>query len=139
MYKQKGRSVRSVSIPIEGGGVIEYEDKRNVENAIFSGIQGSRYHLAEEAPICQGRLRGEFGYNAVTLAAAAVLSGTYVFSPDFHQATKELLQARSRIRSIIPEDSVDCIINKKAWQYRWTRANEKTSSSEATLLPLSCP
>jgi len=25
MYKQKGRSVRSVSVPIEGGGVIEYE------------------------------------------------------------------------------------------------------------------
>lgn len=99
-----------------------------------------------------GRLRGEFGYNAVTPAAAAVLSVTYVFSPDFHQATKELLQEIARIRSIIPEDSVDCIITKKAWQYRWTRAKEKTSSSESTLhfgqymagalryyLPLSCP
>jgi uncharacterized protein (UPF0332 family) len=59
------------------------------------------------------------------------LSGTDVFSPDFHQATKE--QEIARIRSIIPEDSVDCIITKKAWQHRWTRAKEKTSSSESTL------
>jgi len=61
MYKQKGRSVRSVSVPIEGGGVIEYEDKRNVENAIFSGIQGSRFHLLRRLPF----VRDDFGGNSV--------------------------------------------------------------------------
>jgi hypothetical protein len=129
LYKQKGRSVRSVKVPMDGGGVVEYEDERGVVEALKKGICHSRFHLAEEAPICKGRLRGEFGYNAVTPAGAAVLAGTYQFSSDFHQATKELLQEVARIRSIIPEDSVDCLLTKEAWQYRWRRANERTSSS----------
>ena len=133
MFKQKGRSVRSVKVPIDGGGVMEFEGQRDVETAIWSEVHKKRFHLAEEAPICQGRLRGEFGYNAVTPSAAAVLAGTYVFPPDFHQATKELMQEIARIRSIIPEDSVECIIKKEAWQYRWSKAREATSSSESGL------
>ena len=69
MAKPKGRSVRIVQNPLDDGGVIEYDTQRSVENGIWDGIHGKRFYLAKQAPICQARLRGEFGYNAATPAA----------------------------------------------------------------------
>jgi hypothetical protein len=44
-------------------------------------IHLDRYHLTEEAPICQGILRGEFGYDALTSAREKVLQGEYQAIP----------------------------------------------------------
>ena len=56
---------------------MEYDSKDGVEKAILQNIhgEGKRFYQAEEAPICRGRLRGQFGYNANTAAARAVLDG----------------------------------------------------------------
>ena len=66
--------------------------------------------MAEQAPICQGRRRGEFGYLADTLASAAVLAGTYDFPEGMHQGTRELMEEVAAIRVLIPKDSVSTTI-----------------------------
>ena len=62
-----------------------------MENAIWDRIHKKRFHLAEQAPICQGQLRGDFGYLANTPATSQVLAGTYNYPPGFDPATQELI------------------------------------------------
>ena len=62
MGKSFGRSARIVSEETEGRNIREHEGKENVEEAIWSNIHDERFYLAEEAPICNGKLKGEFGY-----------------------------------------------------------------------------
>ena len=50
---------------------------KNVEEAVWSTIHDHRFHTAEHAEVCKGKLREEFGYQAVTKAAEEVLEGTY--------------------------------------------------------------
>ena len=88
----QGRSVRVVTEEVGGGAIKEHQDQGQVEEAIFSNIQDQRFYSAEHAPICKGRLRGEFGYQADTPAGDKVLNGTYNYLADFHPATKELLE-----------------------------------------------
>ena len=106
MAKPKGRSAKIVQTPVDDGSVIEYDTQHSVENGIWDGIHGKRFYLAEQAPICQGRLRGEFGYNAATPAARQVLDGTYVYPPDCDPATKLILKECEQIRKVIPQDTV---------------------------------
>lgn len=73
--------MRVVQVEEESGQVHEYNTQATVEQAIWSEIHGKRFYLAEQAPICQGRLRGDFGYMAGTPTAEAVLNGSY--APDF--------------------------------------------------------
>ena len=133
MAKSAGKSVRVVQKVTEDGTVLEATTQREVENAIWDEIHGKRFYIAEQAPICQGKLRGEFGYFANTEAAKAVLDGTYVYDDEMHCGTKELLQEAHRIRQIIPPDSVDCTIGREAWQKKWSKAKETTSSSESQI------
>ena len=74
------------------GSIWESATKREVESTLFGEIHGKRFYLAENAPICKGRLRGEFGYMANTPAGRAVLSGHYQFSGDYDTGTRELLE-----------------------------------------------
>ena len=67
--KQRGSSVSVVQVPDGAGGYRELTTQQDVQNVIWSEVHQSWYHLAEEALICQGCLRGEFGCNATTLAA----------------------------------------------------------------------
>jgi hypothetical protein len=55
------------------GETVEYKTQPEVQDAIWKEVHQSRYHMAEEAPICQGKLRGEFGYGAESVAARQVL------------------------------------------------------------------
>ena len=125
MGKKQGRSVRLVHT--DDGAV--HEGKDEVENAIFTGIHQQRYHVAEQAPICQGRLRGEFGYLANTRASAAVLAGNYDFPEGMHQGTRELMEEVAAIRALIPKDSVSTTITPTQWRRRWRGTKERTSSS----------
>jgi hypothetical protein len=74
MSPRKGRSVRTVQRVREDGSTQEAGSQREVENMIWDEIHGKRFFLAEQAPICQGWLRGEFGYMASTPAAERVLN-----------------------------------------------------------------
>ena len=73
--KVKGGSVSEVHIHHEGQ-TIAIKDRDKLHSAIFAEVHKKRFHLAEEAPICQGQLRGDFGYLANTPAAEQVLEGT---------------------------------------------------------------
>eukprot|EP00956_Cyclotella_meneghiniana_P010074 scaffold13929_cov79-Cyclotella_meneghiniana.AAC.4 len=131
--KRRGSSVASVQVPDGEGGHVELNSQKEVQEAIWNNVHQSRYHLAEEAPICQGRLRGEFGYNAETLAARQVLAGTYQFGEDFHEGTKRICEAISDISSTVQMDSIDQIITREIWQQKWKKKKEETSSSVSKL------
>ena len=135
MKKPKGRSARVVSEESEAGDgeVTEYEGQTAVEQAIWNGIHNKRFYLAEQAPICQGPMREAFGYLATTIAARQVLEGSYNYPADFDEATKELCEACARIRLGVPARSVNTTVKHEEWADCWSKANEKTSSSESGL------
>lgn len=133
MAKRQGRSVRMVQWAEEDGAIIEAMTQQAVENSIWEDIHGKRFHIAEQAPICQGRLRGQFGYMASTPSAQAVLNRTYDYPEDMHEGMQELLREALYIRQIIPKDSVSSMITRSELAEKWRKANEKTSSSASTI------
>jgi hypothetical protein len=115
--------------------VVDFDTKDTVQEAIFNEVHRKRYNLAEEAPICQGVLRGQFGYTATSSTAQSVLDGTYKFLPlpDMDAATKELFEEIAHIRTLVPSDSVDGVISRERWQQRWKTIKEDTLSSQSGL------
>ena len=73
MKKIRGRSARIVSEASYDGDVKEYKGQEEVEEAVWSSIHNHRLCAAEHAEVCKGKLRGEFGYHAVTKAAKEML------------------------------------------------------------------
>jgi hypothetical protein len=113
--------------------VLDFDTKEAVQDAIFNEVHRKRYNMAEEAPICQGTLRGQFGYTATSPTAQSVLDGTYNFSPDMDNATRELFEEIAHIRSKVPTDSVNGLILRECWQQRWKKVKEDTSLSQFSL------
>ena len=72
-----------------GRNILEHEGKEKVEEAIWAKIHDERFYLAEEAPVCNGKLKREFGYLARTDVVKKVLNGTYLYANDFDEATRE--------------------------------------------------
>eukprot|EP00956_Cyclotella_meneghiniana_P011480 scaffold16146_cov116-Cyclotella_meneghiniana.AAC.1 len=129
MSKRCGRSVTMVQRERADGEVDEARTQEEVEHMIWEEIHGKRFYLAEQAPICKGRLRGDFGYMANTRSAQSVLSGTYEYPDDIHQGTKDILEEIGEIRSIVPKNSVSTDLRRPAWKEKWRGSKEKTSSS----------
>ncbi len=75
--KVMGGSPTSVQVPRNGSEdqVDEHTNQATVHEAIWANIHYKRLYLAEAAPICQGQLRSDFGYNAATRVAADILEG----------------------------------------------------------------
>jgi hypothetical protein len=71
MGKAHGGSVWRVLVESgdQEGILTEYTRAESVQEAIFTHIHHNCFFLAENAPRCSGRLRGCFGYNAVTKTA----------------------------------------------------------------------
>ena len=69
MRKSYDRSSWVVSEKTDDGDIVDYEGQKTVEEAIWSKIHDEQFYVAEHAPICQDRLRGDFGYQADTPAA----------------------------------------------------------------------
>jgi hypothetical protein len=113
-----GLSVRAVQVEDGAGGVIDYETEEGVHEAIFNEIHWKRYNLAEEAPMCQGKLRGQFDYTSTSPTTKTVLAGTYNFPPDMDAATRELFKEIAQIRSIVPPNSITGAISRERWQKR---------------------
>jgi hypothetical protein len=133
MKARKGNSARIVQVQDEDGGIIEHTTQEAVENAIWQEIHGKRFYLAEQAPVCQGLLRGSFGYMANTKAAQEVLDGTYVPEEDMHEGTMDLFDEIVNLRAVIPKDSVNCLVKHPLWRKKWKKKREETSSSESGL------
>lgn len=100
---------------MEDGTAKVVSTQAEVERSIWQVIHDKRFHLAERAPICKGRLRGQFGYMGNTTAAAQVLDGFYEYEDGMHQGTADLLKECAKIRTIIPENSVETMISGKEW------------------------
>jgi hypothetical protein len=86
MGKPRAGSVRRVLVENgdQEGTLTENTTQESVQQAIFDNIHRKRFFLAEAVPICTSRLRGQFGYNAVTRTAKAILKGSYVYPEDFN-------------------------------------------------------
>ena len=100
--KNNGGSPSTSTVKVEGRNneVIEYTTQEGVQSAIFKNVH------QKEAPICKGYLREDFGYNATSPTAQAVLNGTHIYPEDFDKATKELCEEYARIRLKVPKNSV---------------------------------
>ncbi len=131
--KKRTRSATSIQVPEPSGLATELNTQELVEDAIFSKVHGSRYTLANEAPVCNGRLFEDIRYLATTPASKAVLDGTYLPPSDSDTATKELFNKIEAIRRMIPKDSVSLVITPVQWKWYWEAVNEETSSSELGL------
>ena len=127
--KLKGGACFKVQVENADGTVVEYTNQAELEKAIWDNIHRKRFILAEDAPLCSGNLRGEFGYNAVSPSAVSILAGTYIYPEGFDEATKEILQECARIRLTIPKDSVNSTISREVWEAHWRKTKEGTSSS----------
>ena len=129
----KTRTPPPTSVQVEGPNesVTEHVTQASVHDAIWTEIHYKRFHLAEEAPVCQGQLRQDLGYNAVSETARAILDGSYIYPESFDQATKELCQECALIRQIVPKDSVRIKITKEEHRGHWRKAKEETSSSKS--------
>jgi hypothetical protein len=112
--KVKGGSPTTIQVPRNGRDdqVDKFSTQATVHNAIWANIHYKQLYLAKEAPICQGQLRTDFGYNAATQVAADILEGRYVFPEGFDQATQELCKECAIIRKIIPKNSVKIKMTK---------------------------
>ncbi len=76
---------------------MEFDTQEGVQNAIFNEVHQKRYNLAEEAPICKGSLRRQFGNMSILPTAWSVPDGSYDFLPDIDKATKELFEECAKI------------------------------------------
>ncbi len=128
-----GQSIQAVQVEDGTGRVIDYDTEKTVQEAIFTEIHRKWYNLGEEAPICKGGLRGQFGYTSTLPTAKTVLDGTYEFLPGMDEATKELFKEIVQIQTIVPSDSVTGIISREQWQQRWKKVKEDMSSSQSGL------
>ncbi len=85
MGEPRSGLVRRVLVEDEDqeGALTEFSTKESIQQAIFENIHLRRFCLTEASPICLGRLQGDFGYNAMTPTATAILNGSYHYPPDF--------------------------------------------------------
>ena len=133
MEKERGRSVGEVDVQREDGTIVTHNTESEVQETIWNEIHRKRFYAAERASICQGKMREDFGYTAVSPAAEAVLQGNYEYEEDADEYTRELLDECARIRAKVPRNSVNSLITRETWQTKWRRAKEDTSSSESGL------
>jgi hypothetical protein len=101
--KPRGGACFKVQVEGVNGTVTEYTGKDELENAIWDNIHRKRFILAEDTPLCSGKLRGEFGYNTISLAASSILAGTYEYLDDSDEATKEILHSGGPRRERPPQ------------------------------------
>ena len=69
-----GQSVWVVQVQDTDRIVTQFNTEEEVQEAIFNKVHCKRYNLAEDAPMCQGELWGQFRYNTTLQSAQAVLT-----------------------------------------------------------------
>ncbi len=131
--KTKAGSLTLVQVLGTNDLVVEHITQPSVQEVIWLNIHYKCLYLAEEAPVCWGRLHKELGYNAVLDTAHSILAGTYVYPEDFNEATKELCQECALIKQIVPQDSVGIKITKKDHQAHRKNPKEETLLSKSGL------
>ena len=69
-----------------------------MQEVIWDEVHRKHFYLSEQAPICQGNLRGDFGYTSISPTAKAVLNGLYNYPEEFDGPTGKLLEGCAEIR-----------------------------------------
>jgi hypothetical protein len=134
MGKARSGLVRKVLIEDEDSGTLtEHATQESVQQAIFDNIHRKWFYLAEAVLVCNGRLRGLFGYNATTITAKRILEGNYPYPENFDHATREICKECARIRLLVPQNSLYLLITQHDWRRQWKGRRESTSSSESGL------
>ena len=77
MGKSRGGIVQSVPIERDRGAIEEATTQQTVHEAIWDEIHRKRFYLAEQTPICQVSLRGDFEYTACSPTARKLPEGRY--------------------------------------------------------------
>jgi hypothetical protein len=124
--KTKGDSPTTVQVEGPNDSGEEHATQPSIQEAIWSNFHYKRFYQVEKASICKGKLCGEFGYNATSPTAWAILDGTYEYPDDFDEAIKELCQECATIRQSIPRDSIDIKITRENYRTHWQLAKEET-------------
>ncbi len=135
MGKKRGGSVQRILVedPNHEGQQVKQTTQESVHQAIFDNIHCKRFFLAKDAPICQGKLCGWFGYNSVSETVGTVLDDTFVYPNDFDEATKESCWECAAIRALTPINLLNILITKENWQQQWQGRRESTLSSKSGL------
>ena len=79
MGKSRGGSVRLVQIERDWGEIDEATMQQTVHKALWDEIHHKQFYLVEQDPICQGSLRGDFGYTYFSPTSKKVLEGRYEY------------------------------------------------------------
>ena len=87
MGNSQGGNVRLVQIEGDLGEIDEATTQQTLHESIWDNIHCKRFYLAEQVPICQGGLRGDFGYTAFSPTSRKVLEGRYNYPEVFDPAT----------------------------------------------------
>ena len=77
MGKCRGVSVQSVQLKQDRGAIEEATTQQTLHKAIWDENHQKLFYLAEQAPIYQGSLRGDFEYTACSPTARKLLEGRY--------------------------------------------------------------
>ena len=113
--KPRAGACFKVEVEQSGGMLDKINGKENLHVAIWANIHFKHFHPAKEAPLCSIPLRGGFGYNTVTSTAKAILERTYVYPPEFDEATKEILHECALICLCITRNSMFTTITPEYW------------------------
>ncbi len=86
--KKKGGGYFKVQMKREGGLVEEFTEQDQLHEALWNNIHCKHFYPAEEAPLCSGPLRGDFGYDVLT----PTLSWSLTAHINFPQILMQLLE-----------------------------------------------
>ena len=81
MSAHRASSAKAVQVEADDGTIVNLEGKYIIEKAILPQIHDKRFDLAGQAPICQGTLRGEFGYLVINKVFEKVLEWAPIDMP----------------------------------------------------------
>jgi hypothetical protein len=116
----------------ENGRVIEYTNKKDIEQAILSCNQ-AKFQQSHHRPFYQFTLAQEFRFKGTTMAANAVLAGVYETPHHIPQSEREFLQAL-QMPEKVKELNDNMHLSTETYTRFWNKAKERTSTYPDALL-----
>jgi hypothetical protein len=114
------------------GNVVKHTTQESVQTVIWEEIHKKPFYLAEEVPICQGQLCGDFGYLSISLMVKNILNGSYIYPADFDEDTEAICWECARICTLIPINSMSFEISDEVWLRAWRKLKVQPLSMATT-------
>jgi hypothetical protein len=144
LQQEKQRSVarhlKRILAKVQGGAITRIEvleDDEYVEKTAQADVEShtmamcsARFWLTENTPLRVEPMCSALGPFAIdTVAARALLQGTYVVLEETDDYTREFLQSIQASAPLDPQSQLSCEITKEDFQRYWKKPRERTSSS----------